>query len=135
MNFFKEFIQFFTDGKYQQTNSSLLLQSTTTKRNNIENNNSSSTLSSLKILSAETDLSYLNSDHLVGSYNPDICIKISLTKENIDDCVRCICGIMEDEGVMTQCDKCHFWLHADCFDYDINSEKVLVFFFYMYKMF
>lgn len=68
----------------------------------------------------------MDSDRAVGSYNPDQCSRLTLSDNTDDDCVRCICGVMEDDGVMTQCDKCHFWLHADCLDFNINSKKVCI---------
>ncbi|VDM56396.1 unnamed protein product [Angiostrongylus costaricensis] len=27
--------------------------------------------------------------------------------------VRCVCGSLEEDGEMTQCDTCNFWLHSD----------------------
>lgn len=78
-----------------------------------------------RILSAEADLSYMKSANLVGSYNPDKCALLKLSDNDDDDCVRCICGIIEDDGGMTQCDKCHFWLHDDCLDIKIDSNKVI----------
>ncbi|MFH4974247.1 hypothetical protein AB6A40_000956 [Gnathostoma spinigerum] len=66
-----------------------------------------------KVLSVRTDLAYLDSEILVGSYDPDEdSMRISTDCDS--DCVRCICGIQEDDGQMIQCDRCHFWLHADC---------------------
>lgn len=89
-----------------------------------------------KILSAEADLSYMKSEILVGSYNPDKSAKLNKISENRDDdCVRCICGIIEDDGGMTQCDSCYFWLHDDCLDTKIDSNKVSNFFIYTYKYF
>lgn len=66
-----------------------------------------------RVLSAEADLSYINSGSQIGSYNPDENVQFS-EKSNDMDCVRCLCGIMEDDGNMVSCDKCNFWMHADC---------------------
>uniref|UniRef100_A0A915D9C0 Histone-lysine N-methyltransferase n=1 Tax=Ditylenchus dipsaci TaxID=166011 RepID=A0A915D9C0_9BILA len=79
-----------------------------------------------KILTAEADLSYMDSPNAVGSTTPDKTSRLTLSDNKDEDCVRCICGIMEDDGVMTQCDKCHFWLHADCLDFDIKTKKEFV---------
>ncbi|GMT00631.1 hypothetical protein PENTCL1PPCAC_22805 [Pristionchus entomophagus] len=63
--------------------------------------------------SRHIDTSYLDESPPVGSYNPDewkggeICT---------NDAVRCICGVLEDDGEMVECDKCHYWLHSDCID-------------------
>ncbi|KAL3090827.1 hypothetical protein niasHS_007202 [Heterodera schachtii] len=70
------------------------------------------------------DLSYLDSPHPVGQWDPDKAAKLSPTSDNRDhDCVRCICGIAEDDGVMSQCDRCHFWLHADCLDCPVLDDQ------------
>lgn len=79
-----------------------------------------------KIISAEADLSYMKSGNLVGSYNSDKAAKLQLSENQDADCVRCICGIIEDDGGMTQCDGCHFWLHDDCLDIKIDSSKVFI---------
>uniref|UniRef100_A0A0K0E1R9 Histone-lysine N-methyltransferase n=1 Tax=Strongyloides stercoralis TaxID=6248 RepID=A0A0K0E1R9_STRER len=69
----------------------------------------------------EFDLSYLNSKIQVGSYNPDLVIMKSQGEDS--DCVRCICGIVEDEGEMIQCDNCYFWLHGDCLTGEVMNAK------------
>lgn len=70
------------------------------------------------------DLSYLDSAHPVGQWDPDRAAKLSPTSDNRDkDCVRCVCGMAEDDGVMSQCDRCHFWLHADCMDSPVPEEQ------------
>lgn len=66
-----------------------------------------------RVLSAEADLSYINSGCLIGSYNPDERVNLS-EKNDESDSVRCICGITEDDGNMVLCDHCNFWMHADC---------------------
>lgn len=66
-----------------------------------------------RILTATTNLSYLDSGVPVGSYDPDEISHLS-TADADSDCVRCICGITDDDGSMIQCDSCHFWLHDDC---------------------
>jgi hypothetical protein len=66
-----------------------------------------------KVVSGEADLSYMDSKNPVGLYDPDKEARLSGAMEE-EDCVRCICGIMEDDGEEVQCDKCKFWLHIDC---------------------
>jgi hypothetical protein len=66
-----------------------------------------------RVLSAEADLSYINSGCAVGSYNPDQRADMPI-KSSSPDCVRCICGITDDDGKMVLCDKCNFWVHIDC---------------------
>nr|SZF06489.1 Bromo Adjacent Homology (BAH) domain contaning protein [Psoroptes ovis] len=34
--------------------------------------------------------------------------------KNPEDIIRCICGILREEGQMIQCDKCEIWQHFDC---------------------
>ncbi|TKR93432.1 hypothetical protein L596_007890 [Steinernema carpocapsae] len=72
--------------------------------------------SSHKVSQAKTDLSYMDSTHPVGSYNPDESTFVlgESAKPDEQDVVRCICGILDEDGTMVQCDKCHFWLHSDC---------------------
>lgn len=73
------------------------------------------------------DLSYMDSTHPVGQWDPDGAAKFSPNSDNRDhDCVRCICGMAEDEGTMTQCDRCHFWLHEDCLDEAIPDNKEFI---------
>ncbi|XP_021955011.1 uncharacterized protein LOC110851509 [Folsomia candida] len=31
-----------------------------------------------------------------------------------DGVIRCICGCIDDEGTMIQCDRCNVWQHCDC---------------------
>uniref|UniRef100_A0A0N4Z6J0 SET domain-containing protein n=1 Tax=Parastrongyloides trichosuri TaxID=131310 RepID=A0A0N4Z6J0_PARTI len=69
----------------------------------------------------EFDLSYLESKIQVGSYNPDNVVMKSQGEDS--DCVRCVCGIVEDEGQMVQCDGCYFWLHTDCLTSEENLAK------------
>ncbi|KAH7691223.1 LIN-59 protein, partial [Aphelenchoides avenae] len=82
----------------------------------------------VNVVAGEADLSYMDSDNPVGSYDPDKEAAKQASYSNQDeDCVRCVCGIMEDDGTMTQCDRCKFWLHADCINYDnSNSDQELI---------
>uniref|UniRef100_F1KQR0 Histone-lysine N-methyltransferase lin-59 n=1 Tax=Ascaris suum TaxID=6253 RepID=F1KQR0_ASCSU len=66
-----------------------------------------------RIISATADLSYLESEVAVGSYDTD-CLTHLGPADTDSDCVRCICGITDDDGSMVQCDTCHFWLHEEC---------------------
>lgn len=66
-----------------------------------------------RVLSAEADLTYMDSGCQIGSYNPDERVVFSSKNEEADS-VRCICGIMEDDGKMILCDRCNYWMHADC---------------------
>ncbi|KHN77835.1 putative histone-lysine N-methyltransferase lin-59 [Toxocara canis] len=66
-----------------------------------------------RIITATTDLSYLDSEVAVGSYDVD-CLTHVGAADTDSDCVRCICGISDDDGSMVQCDSCHFWLHEEC---------------------
>uniref|UniRef100_A0A1I7TK89 SET domain-containing protein n=1 Tax=Caenorhabditis tropicalis TaxID=1561998 RepID=A0A1I7TK89_9PELO len=61
----------------------------------------------------EADLSYLESLHPIGSYDPDDAWE-SYRATAKDNAVRCICGALDEDGEMVQCDKCFFWLHMDC---------------------
>ncbi|KJE89830.1 hypothetical protein CAOG_08491 [Capsaspora owczarzaki ATCC 30864] len=31
-----------------------------------------------------------------------------------EDVNRCICGVTFDDGIMLECEKCHFWQHEEC---------------------
>ncbi|VDK44843.1 unnamed protein product [Anisakis simplex] len=75
--------------------------------------NKHSKSTSHRILTANTDLSYLDCEVAVGSYDPDSLTHLGVA-ETDSDCVRCICGITDDDGSMVQCDTCHFWLHEEC---------------------
>jgi hypothetical protein len=66
-----------------------------------------------RILSVEADLTYIDNGCLIGSYSPDERAKLPPMNDD-SDCVRCICGITEEDGEMVQCDQCKFWMHADC---------------------
>jgi hypothetical protein len=37
------------------------------------------------------------------------------------DIIRCICGCIDDEGTMIQCDKCLVWQHCDCMSVPLNE--------------
>lgn len=75
-----------------------------------------------RVLSAETDLSYLSLGCPVGSYNPDEEVELP-ARSNDPDCVRCLCGITEDDGKMVLCESCNYWMHASCVGYDSNSDE------------
>ncbi|CAB3407364.1 unnamed protein product [Caenorhabditis bovis] len=61
----------------------------------------------------DADLSYLDSAYPIGSYDPDDAWT-SYTANANDNAVRCVCGALDEDGEMVQCDDCHFWLHIDC---------------------
>lgn len=66
----------------------------------------------------------------VGSYDPDDGYTHLPEQASGDDQVRCVCGMMDDEGDMAQCDVryetfvahfmryslqvCKYWLHVEC---------------------
>uniref|UniRef100_A0A7E4W1T3 AWS domain-containing protein n=1 Tax=Panagrellus redivivus TaxID=6233 RepID=A0A7E4W1T3_PANRE len=61
------------------------------------------------------DLSYMETGVPIGSYDPDKEAMMQAVASNKDgDCIRCVCGIIDDAGMMYQCDRCHFWLHKEC---------------------
>ncbi|CAJ0574046.1 unnamed protein product, partial [Mesorhabditis spiculigera] len=62
---------------------------------------------------AGVDLSYLDDEKPIGSYDPDEAWPTGKANES-DEAVRCICGALEEDGEMLQCDGCHYWLHNDC---------------------
>ncbi|CAO4361534.1 unnamed protein product [Caenorhabditis nigoni] len=70
----------------------------------------------------DADLSYLESEYPIGSYDPDDAWETYQAKSR-DNAVRCTCGALDEDGEMVQCDKCHFWLHIDCCQYSIKEEK------------
>ncbi|XP_055636011.1 histone-lysine N-methyltransferase ash1 isoform X2 [Toxorhynchites rutilus septentrionalis] len=35
-------------------------------------------------------------------------------QEQVEDIIRCICGLFKDEGLMIQCSKCLVWQHIEC---------------------
>lgn len=70
----------------------------------------------------DADLSYLESEHPIGSYDPDAAWE-SYRANASDNAVRCICGALDEDGEMVQCDKCHFWLHIECCQYHIKEES------------
>ncbi|KAI6171532.1 Histone-lysine N-methyltransferase [Aphelenchoides bicaudatus] len=78
-----------------------------------------------RVLCAEADLTYINSGCKIGSYSPDELAEFP-QKCDDQDCVRCLCGITEDDGNMVSCDKCNFWLHADCVRYDATENEEFV---------
>ncbi|VDK27815.1 unnamed protein product, partial [Gongylonema pulchrum] len=65
-----------------------------------------------RMLAAEIDYKYLDSNIPVGSYDQDRLPHIKAPSNT--DCVRCICGTTDDDGTMIQCENCNFWLHEEC---------------------
>ncbi|CAI4221440.1 unnamed protein product [Auanema sp. JU1783] len=63
----------------------------------------------------DVNLAYLDVGEPVGSYDPDSAWPTGHAREG-DDAVRCVCGSLEEDGQMMQCDECHFWLHTDCLE-------------------
>lgn len=49
----------------------------------------------------------------MGSYDPDSAWPEGRADESAE-AVRCVCGAVEDEGDMVECDFCHYWLHSEC---------------------
>ncbi|XP_071489569.1 uncharacterized protein [Diadema antillarum] len=35
-------------------------------------------------------------------------------EEEEEEVIRCLCGLLNDEGLMIQCEKCFVWQHCDC---------------------
>ncbi|XP_039291207.1 LOW QUALITY PROTEIN: uncharacterized protein LOC111050219 [Nilaparvata lugens] len=42
-----------------------------------------------------------------------------------EEVIRCVCGILRDEGLMIQCEKCMVWQHCDCVKADPGVEHYL----------
>ncbi|KAK6037156.1 hypothetical protein COOONC_25340, partial [Cooperia oncophora] len=77
-----------------------------------------------RFVNRDTNLEYIDSDFRVGSYDPDEVWPLGKANEK-DDAVRCVCGSLEEDGEMTQCDTCNFWLHSECLDTrDVDQETV-----------
>lgn len=75
-----------------------------------------------RFVNQDTNLEYINSKIRVGGYDPDAAWPLGKANEK-DDAVRCICGSLEEDGEMTQCDTCNFWLHSECLrDVDQDTE-------------
>lgn len=70
----------------------------------------------------EADLSYLESLYPIGSYDPDDAWETYRANAS-DNAVRCLCGALDEDGGMVQCDKCHFWLHIDCCEYPVDEDN------------
>ncbi|EGT32603.1 CBN-LIN-59 protein [Caenorhabditis brenneri] len=68
----------------------------------------------------DADLSYLESSFPIGSYDPDDAWEAY--RANSDNAVRCVCGALDEDGDMVQCDECHFWLHIGCCDEDAEKD-------------
>ncbi|VDN33049.1 unnamed protein product, partial [Cylicostephanus goldi] len=59
----------------------------------------------------------------VGGYDPDAVWPTGKANEK-DDAVRCVCGSLEEDGEMTLCDTCNFWLHSECLqDVDPDADE------------
>ncbi|XP_033114258.1 histone-lysine N-methyltransferase ASH1L-like isoform X3 [Anneissia japonica] len=39
-----------------------------------------------------------------------------------EEVIRCLCGLLNDEGLMIQCDKCMVWQHFDCIGLPYDKE-------------
>ncbi|VDN04319.1 unnamed protein product [Thelazia callipaeda] len=76
-----------------------------------------------RTLTAVIDYKYLDSHISVGSYDHDSLSYLGIADANTD-CVRCICGITDDDGSMIQCEECNFWLHEECVFDDKPSKEV-----------
>lgn len=63
----------------------------------------------------DANLTYLESSFPIGSYDPDDAWE-AYRANSADNAVRCVCGALDEDGEMVQCDECHFWLHIDCCD-------------------
>ncbi|XGW24074.1 hypothetical protein V3C99_005912 [Haemonchus contortus] len=75
-----------------------------------------------RFVNRDTNLEYIDSDVRVGGYDPDEAWPLGKANEK-DDAVRCVCGSLEEDGEMTQCDTCNFWLHSECLDTrDVDQE-------------
>lgn len=61
----------------------------------------------------KADLSFLESQFPIGSYDPDDAWETYMANPK-DNAVRCICGALDEDGEMVQCDKCSFWVHTEC---------------------
>ncbi|PIO63499.1 SET domain protein [Teladorsagia circumcincta] len=78
-----------------------------------------------RFVNRDTNLEYIDSIFRVGSYDPDEVWPLGKANEK-DDAVRCVCGSLEEDGEMTQCDTCNFWLHSECLDIrDVDQETAL----------
>ncbi|XP_046839129.1 PHD finger protein 20-like protein 1 isoform X2 [Xenia sp. Carnegie-2017] len=47
---------------------------------------------------------------------------ISDPKDEEEDVVRCLCGALEDSGLMIQCEQCFTWQHSECVN--VGEEQV-----------
>ncbi|CAJ0595740.1 unnamed protein product [Cylicocyclus nassatus] len=76
-----------------------------------------------RIMSREMNLEYIDSAFKVGGYDPDAVWPEGKANEK-DDAVRCVCGSLEEDGEMTLCDTCNFWLHSECLqDVDPDADE------------
>ncbi|KAK6725456.1 hypothetical protein RB195_004031 [Necator americanus] len=75
-----------------------------------------------RLVNQDTNLEYIDSAFRVGGYDPDSVWPEGKANEK-DDAVRCVCGSLEEDGEMTLCDTCNFWLHSECLqDVDQDNE-------------
>lgn len=42
-----------------------------------------------------------------------------------EEVIRCICGVLREEGDMLMCDKCEVWQHCDCVQVQPDVESYL----------
>lgn len=42
--------------------------------------------------------------------------------DNIEEVVKCICSIAEENGLMVQCEHCLYWQHALCMNFKLESD-------------
>lgn len=115
--------------EFHYLSSSLLSSTHKTKKSNDSPTQprpvSSSGLSPVPPKRGDADLSYLESLYPIGSYDPDDAWETYRANAS-DNAVRCICGALDEDGGMVQCDKCHFWLHIDCCQYPVKEENTKV---------
>ncbi|KJH46051.1 BAH domain protein, partial [Dictyocaulus viviparus] len=75
-----------------------------------------------RFVNRDTNLEYIDSKFPVGGYDPDDAWPLGKANEK-DDAVRCVCGSLEEDGEMIQCDTCNFWLHSECLS-DVDQDNV-----------
>ncbi|KAJ1363531.1 hypothetical protein KIN20_023417 [Parelaphostrongylus tenuis] len=78
-----------------------------------------------RLVNQDTNLDYIDSKFRVGEYDPDDAWPLGKANEK-DDAVRCVCGSLEEDGEMTQCDTCNFWLHSECLS-DVDQDTVCLY--------
>ncbi|XP_072038995.1 LOW QUALITY PROTEIN: uncharacterized protein [Amphiura filiformis] len=48
-----------------------------------------------------------------------------MKEEEEEEVIRCLCGLLNDEGLMIQCEKCMIWQHCDCLGMDEPAEQYM----------